>query len=219
MIGAGARPNSGPYRSTRPFGGGTTLLDVTLTSGLPPRGTRPEGVGVRRHGRARPYHDCYSATREDLDFPSLCFVPRRHNFYSNIDSFIYCRVILFHCRSTLLLTCSVNQNKPCIFVHLCLPSTDNHPHFPLPLFPPTLQNLLRRPCCHISPLPLIARGLKKPSRNNNIYEIARNSFSLRNFYATLPGEEPNDRRTHTLRKLTCTFGRSVRHQAGRCPAL
>ena len=73
MISAGARPNSGPYRSTRPFGGGTTLLDVTLTSGLPSGGTHPEGVGVRRHGRARPYHECYSAARKDSHFPSFVF--------------------------------------------------------------------------------------------------------------------------------------------------
>ena len=105
MIGAGARPNSGPYRSTRPFGGGTTLLDVTLTSGLPSGGTRPEGVGVRRHGRARPYHECYSAARKDSHFPSFVLLfERRHNFYLNSDSFHRLPCDFIHCRLTELLS-------------------------------------------------------------------------------------------------------------------
>ena len=55
MIGAGARPNSGPYRSTRPFGGGTTLLDVTLTSGMPQEAcTLKEWRQEARKGTALP---------------------------------------------------------------------------------------------------------------------------------------------------------------------
>ena len=96
MIGAGARPNSSPYKSTRPFGGGTTHFDVTLTSGLPSGGTRPEGVGVRRHGRARPYHECYSASRKDLHFPSFVFcVQDGITFIEIVIPFINCRVISF----------------------------------------------------------------------------------------------------------------------------
>ena len=151
MIGAGARPNSSPYRSTRPFGGGTTLLDVTLTSGLPSGGTRPEGVGVRRRGRARPYHECYSAARKDLHFPSFVFCVQDGITFIFID----CRVISFITVQQYCLLYSVNQNKN-VFLYICvfLPLT-NHPHFP---FPPTLQNL-RRPRCHFPlPLPLMARG-------------------------------------------------------------
>ena len=96
MIIAGARPNSSPYRSTRPFGGGTTHFDVTLTSGLPSGGMRPEGVGVRRHGRARPYHECYSASRKDLHFPSFVFcVQDGITFIEIVIPFINCRVISF----------------------------------------------------------------------------------------------------------------------------
>ena len=105
MIGAGARPNSGPYRSSRPFGGGTTLLDVTLTSGLPSGGTRPEGVGARRHGMAQPYHECYSAARKDSHFPSFVFCLKDGiTFILNIDSFHRLPCDFIHCRSTVLLT-------------------------------------------------------------------------------------------------------------------
>ena len=93
MIGAGARPNS-PYRSTRPFGGGTTHFDVTLTSGLPSGGTRPEGVGVRRHGRARPYHECYSAARKDSHFPSFVFCVKDGITFILVIPFIHCRIIV-----------------------------------------------------------------------------------------------------------------------------
>ena len=71
MIGAGSRPNSGPYRSTRPFGGGTTHFDVTLTSGLPSGGTRPEGVGVRRHG---PTTSAIAPPGKTRTSRHLCFV-------------------------------------------------------------------------------------------------------------------------------------------------
>ena len=104
MIGAGAWPNSGPYRSTRPFGGGTTLLDVTLTSGLSSGGTRPEGVGVRRHGRAWPYPECYSAARKDSHFPSFVFCLKDGITFINSDSFHRLPCDFIHCRLTVMLT-------------------------------------------------------------------------------------------------------------------
>ena len=64
----------------------------------------PWRSGRQRHRRAWPYHDCYSATRKDFNFPSLVFwFQDGITFIQILIPFIYCRVILLHCRSTVLL--------------------------------------------------------------------------------------------------------------------